>query len=512
MNSRILFILILTCTSIFAQESKIWKQFIKAKQNKSEPILPDFSYAGYKYSETEIPTLHYKMFDVTHFGAIPNDSISDKNAIVKAIEAAEENGAGIIYFPKGKYFINTAKDELTSIFINSSKIIFRGESSENNLSTLFFEKDLPPTDPKKLWSCPHAITTKTTTKDTFISKVSKNAQRETFSIEIKDIKNLKVGDWIVLKMTDNDPKLIKQDLAGLEADPRWTNILNKGVQVIERHQIKKIKNNIITFYEPIHYSIDSKYNWEIYRYYPLHHIGFENLNFQGNWTKEFVHHRSAQDDGGWSILKLSSVVNSWVKNCNFINISNAIDFSKSAASTAINITISGKKGHSSVHANAGSTGILLAKINDLAGMHHTTGVAGTATTGTVIWKCKHADNTCFEMHASQPRCTLFDNVEGGFFAGRAGGAIQNLPNHGKYLVLWNYKETDSKEENFKFVATKSWYWRVVPPIIVGFHGSGTTFFKAQTQYTESIGTPVKPTSLFTEQLKFRLGFIPNWIP
>ena len=95
--------------------------------------------------------------------------------------------------------------------------------------------------------------------------------------------------------------------------------------------------------------------------------------------------------------------------------------------------------------------------------------------------------------------------------GRVGGARHNLPNHGRYLVLWNYKETDEPESNFEFWSTKTWYWKIVAPIIVGFHGAGTTFKADEVQILESMGTPVKPESLFEEQLTLRLGKLPEWI-
>ena len=106
---------------------------------------------------------------------------------------------------------------------------------------------------------------------------------------------------------------------------------------------------------------------------------------------------------------------------------------------------------------------------------------------------------------------MFDNVEGGFFQGRAGGARKNLPNHGRHLVLWNYKEIDDPETDFRFVATDTWFWRIVPPIIVGFHGAGTSFNENEVQVLESLGKPVKPESLFEEQLKLRLGKLPEWL-
>ncbi|MFB9057819.1 DUF4955 domain-containing protein [Mariniflexile ostreae] len=495
-------------TACRSQQSPTWINFKEARQNGTEPILPDFSYVGYKYSEVGIPDLEYKVFDVTNFGAIPNDLKSDKSAIKKAIAAASKHGEGIIYFPKGKYYINTLEDSLDIIEIKSSKIIFRGEDKENTI--LFFEKDLPPTDPNKLWSCPSAIKVEASGKDEFLTKIVSNTKRETFSIQVEDASKIKKGDWIIIKVLNNSEDLIKYDLQPLVPESEWTSILNKGVKVNERHQVSSVDGNTVMLVEPIHYDIDAKHNWEVTTFTNIDHVGFENLTFEGNWLKKFEHHRSAQDDGGWSILTISKAVNSWIKDCSFKNVNRCVNFSESAACTALNITIEGNLGHTAIDAQ-GSTGILMAKINDIAGMHHSVGVAGGSTSNTVIWRSKYASHTSFESHASQPRSTLFDNVEGGFFQGRAGGARFNLPNHGRYLVLWNFKEIDEPEKNFRFVATDSWYWRIVPPIIVGFHGAGTTFKEDEVQIIESLGKPVKPESLFEEQLKLRLGRLPQWI-
>lgn len=505
------FITIFSVATHYGQTSPTWENFVTAKKNGTEAILPDFSYAGYKYSEVEIPNVTYKTFDVTDFGAVPSDTKSDKEAIKKAIAAAIKNKKGIVFFPKGTYHINTDSDDQSQIIIKSSNIIFRGEGDSENGSILHFMNDLPPKDPKKMYSCPSAIQTSSGGSDRLLTEVTSNAKRETFQLKVKNPSKLKKGDWIILKLINNDKKLVQADNAPLEVEDAWKTIINKGVQVNERHQIASIKGKTITFFEPIHYNVEKKHGWQIYSYAHSEGLGFENMRFEGNWNKEFVHHRSAEDDSGWGILKISRAVNSWVRNCTFKNVTNPLGFSQAAYSTAINITIEGNIGHSSVDAGGGSTGILIAKVNDKAGMHHAVGVGGGSTSATVIWRSKYPAHTSFESHASQPRCTLFDNIEGGFFAGRAGGARQNLPNHGRYLVLWNYKQTSPATNDFRFVATDSWYWRIVPPIIVGFHGEPTTFNKNEVQIAESIGNPVQPESLFEEQLKLRLGKLPNWI-
>ncbi len=490
-----------------SQQSTIWENFKEAKANNIKSILPDFSYAGYKNSEEGIPNVNYKVFNVNDFGAIPNDKFSDKNAIKKAIKAAEENGEGVIFFPKGKYCINTSKDDQSLIIVKSSKIVFRGEEEKNTV--LFFDKDLPPADPEKFWTCPSAIKVQSLDENEYITKVIANANRETHSVKVEDASKIKKGDWLVIQVLNNDKDLVKEDLGTLKPDKEWTSILEKGVKVNEVHQVGSVNGNEIGFTSSIHYKIRAKHNWKVYRFAHVESVGFENITFEGNWTKKFVHHRSAQDDGGWSILTISNAVNSWIKDCTFRNVNNAASFSHSAASTAYNVTIDGNLGHSAIHSSR-STNILIARCNDIAGMHHSLGVDGNSS-GTVIWRSKYASHTCFESHASQPRSTLLDKVEGGFFQGRAGGARFNLPNHGKHLVLWNFKETDGPEENFRFVANDTWYWRIVPPIIVGFHGAGTTFKKDEVEVLESLGKPVTPESLFEKQLELRLGKLPQWI-
>lgn len=492
-----------------AQESDLWKNFLQAKANGDEPILPDFSYAGYEYSEKTIPTVNYKQFNITDYGAVPNDGKSDKKAIQKAIKAAAKNGEGVVFFPEGKFRVNTEEDSKEVITIPSSNIVLRGAGMDKSI--LFFEKDLQPKDPNKLWTVPYAIKTQARGAKKHLANVVADAQRETFKVEVDKPSSFQKGDWVVLKVQNNSKNLIEYELQPAKAAPEWRSILEKGVVVNEKHQVKSVVGNILTFFEPIHYDIQQKHGWSIQGYPHLKNIGFEKLTFEGNWTKDFKHHRSAQDDGGWSILNLHRVVNSWIRDSRFKNVSNAAKFSISAASTALNIEITGNLGHSSISAAGGSTGILLARINDKAGMWHSAGVGGGSTTGTVIWRSKHAAHTSFESHASQPRCTLFDQVTGGFFLGRAGGARQNLPNHGRYLVLWNYEETDEAEENFEFWSSKTWYWKIVPPIVVGFHGTGTTFNEEQIQVLESLGEPIKPASLFEAQLKSRLGKLPEWI-
>ena len=91
----------ISCASIcYGVPSATWQDFEAARNAGAEPILPDFSYAGYHYSEIPIPTPAHKVFNVGDFGAVSNDGQSDRDAIQAAIDAANLLGNGIIQFPK----------------------------------------------------------------------------------------------------------------------------------------------------------------------------------------------------------------------------------------------------------------------------------------------------------------------------------------------------------------------------------------------------------------------------
>ena len=116
------------------QTSITYRQFVEAKENGTEPILPDFSYAGYHHFSKPVPDVTHTIYDVTSYGAIPDDDQSDQAAITAAIAAAEQNGSGIVFFPPGEFLVNTNADtteagEFTTIAIRSSNIVLRGSGS-----------------------------------------------------------------------------------------------------------------------------------------------------------------------------------------------------------------------------------------------------------------------------------------------------------------------------------------------------------------------------------------------
>lgn len=507
-NLFTIFLNLLFIAPVFAQkEAKIFEDY---KKDKS--ILPDFSYVGYRQGEKEIPNItNYKIFDVTTFGAKPNDEISDKVAIQKAIDAANKNGSGIVFFPKGRFLVNEESDETNSIISKKSNIIFRGSGSGVNGTELYMKNTLPPVDPTKMWTVPPLFHFTSGGADKKIGVITKAAAVGDFTIELNTIEGLEPGDWIILKLLDNNKDLIASELKDQKVEPTWTYLVNKGIDVKVFYQIKGIKKNVLTLKAPVSYTIDPKYKWEVSKFANSEEVGIEDIAFVGNWKEKFVHHRSWQDDSGYTMLRINRTTNSWMKNCCFTDCSVAAIVLQSANISVLNCKIDGNSGHEAITSN-GSTNVLIANCVDEASQWHSFG-SSHGSMNTVILNCTYPSTTCFESHASQPRNTLLDGVEGGLMKNRGGGALENMPNHMQGLVLWNYKQTNEALKDFEFWPPSEVfeYWKIPMPVLVGFTSKGTTFRMDQLGQSESIGKAVEPVSLYVAQLKLRLNKLPKWI-
>src|SRR5690606_38478342 len=159
--------------------------------------------------------------------------------------------------------------------------------------------------------------------------------------------------------------------------------------------------------------------------------------------------------------------------CRFTNVSVGLSIGINGANITVdNCQITGNGGHEAIN-NAGATNVLLSNIDDQAGQFHSVGVSKTSM-NTVLYKCTYLNSTCFESHASQPRNTILDNVTGGLQYFRAGGDEKEMPNHMRNLVFWNYNKTNTDNASFSFWPSSP-YFKIPLPILVGFHGSPTTF-------------------------------------
>lgn len=494
----------------YCQEVKPSQLFESYKKDKTNSLLPDFSYAGYHAGQKSLPDNKTdKIFNVLDFRAKPDDDISDREGIQAAIAAANKNGSGIIFFPKGRFLVNEDSTAAKGIVSTGSNIIFRGSGSGPGGTELFMKYPLLPEDPAKMWTSPSMFAFTTIAADDKIGDVVESSEIGQFKVRLNSTTNLKVGDWVAIKMLDNSPSLINEELAPNTADSAWTYIHKKGVDVCMYYRIVDIKNKYIYLHAPLAYKVDVKYSWTIYKFSNAEEVGIENIAFTGNFKDKFVHHSSWKHDSGFSLFEFSKCTNSWMQNCRFTDCSVAALVKQSANITIANCLVNGTAGHEAIISNH-SMNVLFANLEDKASQWHSFGSSHGAI-NTVIWHCSYPSTTCFEAHASQPRNTLLDNVRGGLMQNRAGGAMGNMPNHLRGLVFWNYTQTNKPVQDFEFWPKNNKWWKFVTPTIAGFQGSGTTFKTEQLAYIEGLNQVVSPASLYEAQLLLRLKAMPEWL-
>lgn len=569
----------LLTTKIDANSALAWQRFRQGEDN----MLLDYSYAGYNHGESAPQgafSLGYQVINVKERMTAKN--MTAREALISILQEkgmTRVNGTNklnanakiVIYFPAGDYVLHNDDDNTrdeskqkdavdsknnnvsSGIEIYGGNFVIKGDGPDK--TRLIMETPNLPTSISNLSSSPILLAIKHTNgpnnagNSPKLASVTENAKRGDFTVKVSGTTGISSGQWVQLRLRSGDRELVKKEIGPIALNENWAIAkapisINQssddlyGVKITEFHQVKSAANGKITFYEPIMHDIDIKYNdtegWEIRTYKYLENVGIEDLSFVGNALDGYAHHGEGhaeqakvgwQYDGAYKPLLLQRVVNSWVRNVHFESVSEALTFAESANSSAYDIRISGKRGHSAVRSQ-GSSRVFIGKVRDESagndvygkscqGQFHGCGVSKPSV-GTVLWNVTWGNDACFESHATQPRATLIDNCSGGLVYYRAGGDENEVPNHLGDLTLWNLNVTgtDSHASNFAWWSDSDTWWKIFPPIVVGTHGMNVKFPSKEQQqvtYEESTGMKVSPESLYEAQLRERLGYVPGWL-
>ena len=569
----------LLTTKIDANSAIAWQHFKTGENN----VLPDYSYAEYNHGESAPQgafSLGYQVINVKERMTAKN--MTAREALISILQEkgmTKVNGTNklnanakiVIYFPAGDYVLHNDDDNTrdeskqkdavdsknnnvsSGIEIYGGNFVIKGDGPDK--TRLIMETPNLPTSISNLSSSPILLAIKHTNgpnnagNSPKLASVTENAKRGDFTVKVSGTTGISSGQWVQLRLRSGDRELVKKEIGPIALNENWAIAkapisINQssddlyGVKITEFHQVKSAANGKITFYEPIMHDIDIKYNdtegWEIRTYKYLENVGIEDLSFVGNALDGYAHHGEGhaeqakvgwQYDGAYKPLLLQRVVNSWVRNVHFESVSEALTFAESANSSAYDIRISGKRGHSAVRSQ-GSSRVFIGKVRDESagndvygkscqGQFHGCGVSKPSV-GTVLWNVTWGNDACFESHATQPRATLIDNCSGGLVYYRAGGDENEVPNHLGDLTLWNLNVTgtDSHASNFAWWSDSDTWWKIFPPIVVGTHGMNVKFSgkeQQQVTYEESTGMKVSPESLYEAQLRERLGYVPGWL-
>ena len=475
----------------------IWKKFIGEPVPVGTPDLIDYSYAGYKNGEEAIPdTFALPIFDVTDYGAVPNDEKSDTDGIKAAISAASSSG-GIVLFPPGLYDVLLESEPAEQIVVSGDNVIVRGSGAEgatNGGTTIKMHNVL--TTGLRLFKTRWRSNGRGSS-----TRVKGSFPKGTRHFDVEDVSRLRNRRFIEIRAE----RLIGDDWHQYSSRPitdmleSYTRIRN-GITVYEIHEIDRIVGDRVYVKAPVltHLNPNFKVNWRDMTV----GVGFENLHIDGN-LQEPYEHLVQEGRGG---ITLWHTAHSWIRRCRFSNTINAFGHHVSYSSSALGITLDGRYGHIPGSATV-STYCFIGLLKDYTdkGMWHGTSVASSST-GTVVWEIDGKQMRGPDTHGSQPRHTLFDNYDS-INHQASGGAIFNLPHHLDGYTRWNNNVTSSR--TFHLWTPGGYSFAVTQGNLIGYKTRGGSL--PRNAYVEGFGTHVSPDSLYEAQLQRRFGTLPAWV-
>ena len=495
-------------TAARAEYTPVYTAYLADTAAGREPLLPDYSYAGYERGERPIPFVKGPIFDVTEYGALPNSTKPAYKAIQKAINACEKAGGGVVWFPKGVYQLNPRGSgaDAPRLRITQSGVVLRGEGEGMDGSVLYMEDEIQPLDPKKMWTGQPilAVAPADIPKPILVGEVVGAVAMNQRRIPVKLGHTIKPGDRVALTNTvsGSDAGPLNQRIEPHSWLPAWTG----GINLQEKHEIECVGLDFVVLKEALLTPIKSDQRWTVNKVFFINNIGIEHLRFRGNWHGDFVHHQDWRADSAWRAFTFTRVENSWARDCVFEDMNWPVQILHSRQCTTENLTFTGTPGHFGMQCTS-TTNILNLKPRDEAGHWHGPSLQN-GSCGTVYHQALWRRDGSFDSHAGSSYANLFECGRGGMMLDACGGSFAAYPHHLHAAVVWNHEQTADTKEAIDFWAEtiRPGSKTFMQPILVGITGTPLDF--RHVFLMEGTGRSVAPLSLWLAQLEKRLDFIP----
>ena len=474
----------------------IYKKFIGEPVPVGTPDLIDFSYAGYKNGEEGIPEdFDYPIYNVTDYGAIPDDNKSDTAAIRAALDAAS-SGSCIVFFPPGQYDVLLDDDIKEPFAIVGHHTIVRGSGAQgagNGGTTIKAHNTIASNSPFlfQTISAEFDWGSKTNVRGSYPSGAK--------SFEVYNATSLINRKYIAIRgfgLRGADYE--KYSSRPMSEFPESYTRIREGITLREYHEIDRIEGNLVYLKAPLvtHLSNGMGVHWIDLQ----EGIGFEDLHIDGSFDEVYEH----LVQGGRGGFSLWETAHSWIRRCRISNVIASFFIGHSYATTAVSNIVDGRFGHN-LGSLFGSTYCLTAFLEDYTdrGMWHGAAVSHYAA-GSVVWHVRGPLVKGPDTHGAQARHSLFDNyICMNHHA--SGGGRDSLPYHLDGYVRWN---------NTVFTNSTFDLWvpdghTITQGSVIGYKTLGGLI--PRNAYVEGFGTHVYPNSLYEAQLEHRFGALPAWV-
>ncbi|MEA3443832.1 MAG: endo-1,4-beta-xylanase, partial [Bacteroidota bacterium] len=345
---------------------------ILADAEEGTKYLPDFSYAGYHFSEEALPTGSAGMtvLNVTSYGAVANDGNDDTTPIQNAITAAEgTSGPVVLEFPAGTFKVSEI------MFLKRDDFIVRGAGSGTGGTVLEFTQAMEyMTKPQEIldqeqeivnnnmktdageWYSPFSwiggvIWIKNTNPVPAgnLATITSATLRGAHTVTVDNTSSLSIGKRLELRYyEDGSSTSVREhvfnctaanlpDGFGSGLPPTWSG----GPDVWQVVTIESINGNNVTFKEALNHNIHSEWEGQLRDVSFVEEVGFEGFKIEFPFVDYAGHHI----EEGFNGIYIDDAINSWVRDVEIVNCDAGIMVDNSKNITVKDVEISGRGGH-----------------------------------------------------------------------------------------------------------------------------------------------------------------------
>ncbi|MFZ0595877.1 MAG: hypothetical protein WAM46_02760 [Flavobacterium sp.] len=538
---------IIICCNLFVNSIAMAQELPKILQSKTN-YLPDFSYAGYHFGESQIPESQGKIINATDFGVKANDGLDDSKALLKALKAANAvDGNVILQLPAGRIILSDI------VYIERSNFVLRGAGSGETGTEIYCPRPMMYLkDPESLAELREYLTTldkrqrepennvdlpfsqyawsggfiwtqipgervksyldKYEPDPNPLAKVSSGNMGEHI-MNVSDVKGLKVGDIVELQLFNKDGEngeIIKDLYKGANVKPGSHHWKFPKLPIVRQQvEITTISNSKITIKTPLTIAIKPGYQAQLVEWKHLNEVGIEHIRFTFPDIPRVAHHV----EPGNNAIFLTRIFNSWVKDVTITNADSGILCEEISNVTIQDIVTDGAHMSHYTVTLGGVHNVLVKNLKIYNKAVHPLSF-NTFATKNVYKDCEIFADALLDQHSGANHQNLFDHItvhitpdkNNSYYLFGGGGAEYWKPSHGPFSTFWNLNvQVENAAEITKPVLL---YGMKDGPFarIIGVNGNAKFEVKYEPDaYIEFLNMSLdKVPSLYDYQLKKRL--------
>jgi hypothetical protein len=285
-------------------------------------MLHDFSYAGYHRGERPIPANPPgKVYDITRFGAKPDDQLDDTAAIQNAIDAAGEAGGGIVAVPRGEFRIQPpAESADAALWIRHSGVVLRGSVEGGRLVSRLLNTSAQMRRKQVIKVYPPAGGTWSDDAGLASVKLRADLLLPTRVVPVEQTTHFKVGDWVVVGALTTEAFIREHGM--LTEKFGWKPGNPQGPRFCRRITAVDAAARTISIDIPTRYPLKLRDDARLYKIPPpIQEVGIEKLgmamleNTKAGWEdQDYQKPGTGAYEVHWSsLIVLEHAANCWVR-------------------------------------------------------------------------------------------------------------------------------------------------------------------------------------------------------